>query len=103
MVRVTVRTLGRLASIIGGSQVQVDASMATVGGLLDEMVSRFGAPVGSYLYPDGENLSDMLFILIDGRNISHLNGLGTPKGRRYGLHTSDDRRRIKVPRIYQRR
>ncbi len=77
MVRVTVRTLGRLASIIGGSQVQVDASMATVGGLLDEMVSRFGAPVGSYLYPDGENLSDMLFILIDGRNISHLNGLGT--------------------------
>lgn len=78
MVRVKVRTLGRLASIIGGSQVQVDISEATVRGLLDEMASMFGPSLRGFLFPHGEELSDMLFILIDGRNIAHLGGLATP-------------------------
>lgn len=80
MVRVTVRTFGQLTSIIGGHQVQVDSPGAAVGDLLEELVAKFGAPLRNFLYPKGEELSDMLFVLVNGKNIAHLGGAAAPLG-----------------------
>jgi molybdopterin synthase sulfur carrier subunit len=77
MVLVTVRTFGRMTSIMGGHQVQMDAPGATVGDLLDELTARFGAPMRDFLYPGGGELSDMLFVLVNGKNIAHMDGTST--------------------------
>lgn len=78
MVRVTVRTFGPLTSLIDGHQVQVELPGATVGDLLMELVARFGDQVRKYLYPKGNELSDLLFILVNGKNIVHLGGTAAP-------------------------
>lgn len=77
MVLVTVRTFGRLTSIIGGNQAQVDSPGAAVEDLLQELTARFGAPMRSFLYPSGGELSDMLFVLVNGKNIAHMKGAKT--------------------------
>jgi MoaD family protein len=74
MVRVTVRTFGPLASVISGNQVQVELPGMTVEDLLDELVARYGDRMRNFLYPGGGCLSDLLFILVNGKNISHLGG-----------------------------
>ncbi len=77
MVLVTVRTFGHLTSIIGGHQVQVDSPGTAVEDLLRELTARFGAPMQSFLYPGGGELSDMLFVLVNGKNIAHMDGTRT--------------------------
>lgn len=71
---VTVRTFGPLTSAIGGHQVQIELPGETVEALLGELIARFGEPVRNFLYPRGKSLSDLLFILVNGRNIVHLEG-----------------------------
>jgi MoaD family protein len=78
MVAVTVRTFGHLASVMGSHQVPVDLRGTTVDGLLEELTSRFGDPVSSFLYPQGGHLSEMLFVLVNGKNIANLDGTATP-------------------------
>ena len=77
MVLVTVRTIGHLTSIIGGHQAQVDSPGAVVEDLLKELVARFGTPMRNFLHPRDEELSDMLFVLVNGRNIAHMDGTKT--------------------------
>jgi MoaD family protein len=62
---------------MGGHQVPVDAPGGTVQNLLDELILRFGAPVRSFLYPREGELSDLLFVLVNGKNIAHLAGTTT--------------------------
>ncbi|MDW5563307.1 MAG: MoaD family protein [Methanomassiliicoccus sp.] len=74
MTQVAIRTFGPLTSVIGGHQAQVEFPGTTVGDLLSELTARFGAPMRGYLYPKDGALSDMLFVLVNGKNIEHLGG-----------------------------
>jgi sulfur-carrier protein len=75
--RITVRTFGHITSILGGNQIDVECSGGTIGDLLVEMASRFGSGLRSFLYPSGEGLSDLMYILVNGKNIAHLKGIDT--------------------------
>lgn len=49
----------------------------TVGDFLHALEERYGHPMSSLLHPKGGELSDLMYILVNGKNIRHLDGEGT--------------------------
>lgn len=77
MTKVLFRTYGHPTYIIGGSQREVEFEGSTVKDLLDALVGTFGGSMRSILYPHGATLSEMVYVLVNGTNISHLERLDT--------------------------
>jgi molybdopterin synthase sulfur carrier subunit len=77
MTAVTLRTFGHIGATVGANEMKVDMTGNTVKSFLDTMVAKVGDKLAKILYPKGDQLSDLLYILVNGRNIRHLNGLQT--------------------------
>ncbi|MCK9217844.1 MAG: MoaD family protein [Firmicutes bacterium] len=59
----------------GGKEIQIE-HYNSLRALLNELCKKYGAKFESKVF-SGENLSDEIIILINGRNIVHLEGLDT--------------------------
>jgi molybdopterin synthase sulfur carrier subunit len=77
MTTVTLRTFGHIGTTIGATEMKVNTTDNTVKSFLDTLVAKTGEKLAKILYPKGNQLSDLLYILVNGRNIRHLNGLQT--------------------------
>lgn len=77
MTTVTLRTFGHIGTTIGATELKVDVAGDTVKNLLDTLVKKVGDRLHKILYPKGDQLSELLYILVNGRNIRHINGLET--------------------------
>ena len=77
MITVTFRTFGHLTVVAKGHQTEVELEGDTVQAFLDELVRRFGPSMQSILYPRGEGFSELLYVLINGKNMNHLDGTHT--------------------------
>ncbi|MBI0583605.1 MAG: MoaD family protein [Methanomassiliicoccus sp.] len=78
MIRVTVRTYGHMSQALKGTSAEIEFDGRTVGDLLAELITRYGAPLQRVLYPRGDTLSDMIYVLVNGKNIAHSGGVGAP-------------------------
>lgn len=77
MTKVFFRTFGHLTTIAGGHQVEIQFAGSTVGEFLNELISRFGNPMKNVLYPNEGRFSDMMFVLVNGKNMVHMDGTKT--------------------------
>jgi molybdopterin synthase sulfur carrier subunit len=77
MTRVLFRTFGHLTTIAKGHQLEIEFDGSTVGDLLSELIGRFGEPMKAVLFPKGGPLSEMLYVLVNGKNMTHLEGTNT--------------------------
>ncbi len=77
MTKALLRTYGHITHIIGGGQVQVEFRGGTVKEMLDELVRTYGDPMRNVLYPRGDNFSEMLYVLVNGKNVTYLDGLAS--------------------------
>ena len=77
MTKVVFRTFGQLTKFSKDNQLDIDFNGETVQDFLRELQNRMGDGIKPILYPDGKNLSPMIFILINGKNIQQLDGLKT--------------------------
>lgn len=76
MTNLTLRAHGHLAGRLGFKERPWALQGSTVGDLLLELRSSLGVARVGVLF-DGERLSDMTYILVNGRNIEQADGLGT--------------------------
>ncbi len=74
MTRVLFRTFGHITAITKGNQLEIEFPGATIEEFLIEMVKRFGKPMGGVLFPQGESFSEMLYVLVNGKNMAYLDG-----------------------------
>lgn len=77
MTRVLFRTFGHLTTITRGHQMEIEFPGTTVQDLLDALVAKFGGPMGNVLYPQGGQFSEMLYVLVNGKNMTYLDGTAT--------------------------
>jgi len=77
MTAVTFKTFGHIASSIGETEAKIETGGKTIQDFLDALVRRYGDKISKVLFPKGPELSDLLYILVNGRNIRHLQGLRT--------------------------
>jgi molybdopterin synthase sulfur carrier subunit len=77
MTAVTLRTFGHIGTTIGATEMKMNVAGNTVKSVLDTLVAETGDKLAKILYPKGDRLSDLLYILVNGRNIRHLKGLET--------------------------
>lgn len=77
MTKVLFRTYGHPTHIVGGGQTDIEFSGVTVKDLLDQLVRTFGDPMRNILYPKDDKFSDMLYVLINGKNMTYLDGLSS--------------------------
>jgi len=75
--KVTVKFFTTLREITGKREEELEMpEVSTVGEVLDELSRRYGAHFADYVFEKG-NVRPYLQILINGRNINLLQGLGT--------------------------
>ncbi|MGD0057407.1 MAG: MoaD family protein [Methanomassiliicoccales archaeon] len=77
MTVVTLRTFGHIGTTIGATELKLDVAGDTVKSVLDKLVVDVGDKLTKILYLKGGQLSDLLYILVNGRNIRHLRGMQT--------------------------
>ncbi len=77
MTTVTLKTFGHIAVAIEATEMKVDVPGNTVKDLLDALEAKVGEKLTRILYPKGDQLSDLLYILVNGRNIRHVEGMQT--------------------------
>lgn len=73
----TFKTFGHIAAAVGVTEARVDVSGNTVQDFLHSLTEKFGERISKILYPKGSELSEVIYILVNGRNIRHLSGLQT--------------------------
>jgi molybdopterin synthase sulfur carrier subunit len=78
LTKVLFRTFGHLTTITKGNQLEVEFSGSTVDEFLRALIDRFGEPMKNVLYPRQGVFSDMLYVLINGKNMVYLDGPRTP-------------------------
>jgi molybdopterin synthase sulfur carrier subunit len=87
-VTVTIKLFATLRLKLGRGDVTVNTEgPVTIGALLDTVGERVGMDVRPYLLNDDGSLQVGTMILVDGKNIHHLNGLDTVIGN--GAGTAD--------------
>lgn len=75
---ITVKFFANFREAVGKEREQVEG-VKDVASLLDELVRRFGKPLSEELYsPETRQIRDTVNILVNGRGVSFLDGLGTP-------------------------
>jgi MoaD family protein len=72
--RVLFRTFGHITPITRGNQLEIEFPGATVEAFLAELLKRFGEPMRGILFPQGTGFSEMLYVLVNGKNIATLDG-----------------------------
>mgnify|MGYP005836841831 CR=1 FL=1 len=77
MTTVTLKTFGHIAVAMEATEMKVDMPGNTVKDLLDALEAKVGEKLTRILYPKGDQLSDLLYILVNGRNIRHVEGMQT--------------------------
>ncbi|MDI6892933.1 MAG: MoaD/ThiS family protein [Actinomycetota bacterium] len=74
---VTVKFFANFREVTGQAQVTMP-NVSSVRGLLDELVREFGQRLSDLLYdPQTGELRDTVIILVNGRAITLMEGLGT--------------------------
>jgi molybdopterin synthase sulfur carrier subunit len=63
--------------IIGKSEFEWNAPAPTLGVLLGDLSQQYGKPFRRWVY-EGEALSHMVIILVNGKDVRDLQGLDTP-------------------------
>ena len=76
MTRVLFRTFGPPAAVIGINQMEMAFEGSTARDLLRELEARYEG-LGKLLHPRGEEFSDLLYLLINGKNMLSLDRLDT--------------------------
>jgi molybdopterin synthase sulfur carrier subunit len=77
MTMAVLRTFGHITTLSKGNQVDVEFGGDTVQDFLDEIVKRYGEGMRNILYPNGKEFSNLIYVLVNGRNIKTLEGMGT--------------------------
>ncbi len=72
-----VRFYATLRPIVGGSEVEVDGNAHTIGEVLDDLVRRF-PDLRRWLIADDGSVRPFVAVMVDGRDIRHLDGRETP-------------------------
>ena len=70
------RTFGPPAAVTGVNQAEIDFDGSTAREFLKELEARYNG-IGGLLHPRGEELSELIYLLINGKNILGLEGLET--------------------------
>lgn len=76
LTRVLFRTFGPPAAVTGVNQAEIDFDGSTAREFLKELEARYDG-IGKLLHPRGEELSELIYLLINGKNILGLEGLET--------------------------
>lgn len=64
--------------ITGKTEMEWTRPAATMGELLADMTRRYGPAFAKWVYEDGDKLSHMSILLVNGRDIRDGQGLDTP-------------------------
>ena len=70
------RTFGPPAAVTGVNQAEIDFDGSTAREFLKELEARYDG-IGKLLHPRGEELSELIYLLVNGKNILGLEGLET--------------------------
>ena len=70
------RTFGPPAAVTGVNQAEIDFDGSTAREFLNALESRYEG-IGKLLHPRGEELSELIYLLVNGKNILGLEGLET--------------------------
>ena len=73
----TVSFFATIRTYTGESERTLEDPPATLGRLLTELAARYGTAFRRAVF-SGEALSGEIIILVNGRNVLHLEGLDTP-------------------------
>ncbi|AGN25808.1 MoaD family protein [Candidatus Methanomassiliicoccus intestinalis] len=76
MTSIVFRTFGNISAITKQNQMNMEFEGCTAEDFLNKLIEKFGEDMKKILFPGG-SLSDLIFILINGRNIEGLEGLET--------------------------
>ncbi|MCQ5375064.1 MAG: MoaD family protein [Methanomassiliicoccales archaeon] len=77
MVTVIFKTFGHIASSIGTTEAKIETNGNTVQDFLGALIEKYGDRISKILFPKESQISDLIYILVNGRNIRHINGLQT--------------------------
>jgi molybdopterin synthase sulfur carrier subunit len=70
------RTFGPPAAAMGVNQAEIEFDGTTAREFLGALESRYEG-IGKLLHPRGEELSELIYVLVNGKNILSLDGLET--------------------------
>ena len=76
---VEVRLYATLRPVTGGGRVDLAGSHATIGAVLEGLIERF-PDLRALLFASEGGVRPLVAIMVDGRDIRHLDGLGTAVG-----------------------
>lgn len=71
------RTFGPPARVAKVSQEEIAFRGSDARSFLAELERRYGEGMSRLLHPRGEELSELIYLLVNGKNILHLDGLDT--------------------------
>lgn len=74
-----VRLYATLRPVAGGGRVDLAGPYATIGEVLDGLVERF-PDLRALLFASERSVRPLVAIMVDGRDIRHLDGLDTAVG-----------------------
>ncbi len=79
----TVKYFATIRSYTGETARRIDGAPTDLRELLTQLAQRYGAPFRRAVFADGtdgadESLHDQIIILVNGRNVRHLQRLDTP-------------------------
>lgn len=76
MTKVLFRTFGPPAAVAGVNQAEIEFEGSTARDLLKGLEERYEG-MGKLIHPRGEELSELMYLLVNGKNILNLDGLET--------------------------
>ena len=76
MTSIVFRTFGNISAITKQNQINMEFEGCTAEDFLSKLIEEFGEDMKKILFPSG-SLSDLIFILVNGKNIEGLEGLKT--------------------------
>jgi MoaD family protein len=74
MTKVHFRTFGHITAITKGGQLEIEFAGDTIEAFFAELVKMFGRPMEGILFPQRGVFSEMLYVLVNGKNMATLNG-----------------------------
>lgn len=77
MTTVTFRTTGHLANAAGLTKTEVKVQGSTLKDFLDALVDKVGEEFKRFVYPEEGRLSEVVQVLVNGKNIQYTGGLNT--------------------------
>ena len=72
-----VRYFANIRDLTKETKTQFNGRAATLAALLRDLSARYGRPFEQRVFPNGQ-LDDTIIVLVNGRDIRHLNGIDTP-------------------------